>query len=106
MYVNYFSLLGTIFLAIGVMLELSLIPQMVKEVRRPKDNWTNARIYALARPTVYVLTFAPFLVLIASRITSRPVTRLGAWVTLSVPLGLMCMAIFTYLSYTYKEKNL
>lgn len=104
MYVNYFSLFGTVFLSIGVLLELSLIPQMVREVRRPKDNWTNARIYALGRPAVYVVTFAPFLVLLASRITTEPVTRLGAWVTLSVPFGLMCLAIFTYLSYTYKEK--
>lgn len=105
MYVNYFSLLGLIFLSIGVLLEMSLIPQMIKEVRRPRDNWTNARVYALGRPTVYVLTFLPFLILLASRILTPPASRLGAWVTVSVPFGLMCLAIFTYLSYTYKERS-
>jgi len=92
-------------LATGVLLESSLIPQMLREVRRPKDEWTRARYYALARPAIYVTTFVPFIVLLASRITTPPSTHLGAWVTVSVPFGLMALAIFTYLSYTYKEKE-
>lgn len=101
--INYYSLLGFIFLTIGVLLETSLIPQMIKEVRRPRDGWTRARIYNLSRLVVYVLTFTPFLVLLASRIFTPPSSRLGAWVTVSVPFGLMVLAVFTHLSYTYKE---
>lgn len=103
MYINYFALLGFIFLSIGVILEASLIPQMIREVRRPRDDWTKARIYVLARPATYVLTFAPFLVLLFSRVQTPPASLLGAWVTLSVPFGIMVLAVFTYLSYTYKE---
>jgi hypothetical protein len=102
---NTYALCGFIFLTAGVLLELSVIPKMVREVRRPRDPWTRMRYYALARLVVYVTTFSPFLLLLLLRIDTPPPTKLGAWIQLSVPFGLMCLALFTYKTYTYKEKE-
>lgn len=105
MYINWFAVLGFLFLFLGVLMETSTIPRLVKEVRRPKDGFSRLRWYVLARPIMYVMTFTPYLFLLFTRINKPPVTNLGAWVTVSVPFGLMWLALFTYLSYTYKEKQ-
>lgn len=103
---NYFALAGFIFLTIGVITEARLIPRLVKELkRRPKDEFTDLTWRLLARPVIYVTTFLPFIPQLAVRTQSPPLSHLGAWVTVSVPLGLMLLAFTTYSSYTYKEKR-
>lgn len=102
---NVFALLGCIFLTLGVFLEASLIPRQFKEAIQPRDGFTRMRWYVLARPIVYVLTFSPYIVRLAQVIDQPPRTALSAWVTVSVPFGLLLLAIFTHLSYTYKEKK-
>jgi hypothetical protein len=88
------------------MLEASTIPRVFRETRRPKDEFTKLRWYVLARPVVYVVTFSPYVIRLFQVLGRPPLTHFAAITTVSVPLGLFVLAIFTYLSYKpLKEKE-
>lgn len=100
---NYYALVGDLLLTAGVLFELSTIPRLVRQVQRPHDGFSRLRVYVLVRPIIYVLTFSPFIVRLFQLTSTPPQTNLAALIQVSVPFGLLCLAIFTYLSYTYKE---
>jgi hypothetical protein len=103
---NYFALVGLVFLLIGVSVEASLIPKMIKELRRrPRDRFSELTKRLLFRPIIYVTTFSPFIPQLALLTQRHPLTPLGAWITVSVPFGLMLLAFTTYSTYTFKEKK-
>lgn len=101
---NYYALVGFILMAAGILLELSTIPKLIHEYRRPRDGFTQLRLYVLMRPIIYVVTTAPFLLRLSQIIFQEPRTLLASISTVSIPLGFMMLALFTYLSYTYKER--
>ena len=101
---NWFAVFGLFFLTTGILLELVLIPRQIREVRRPKDEFSRMRLYVLARPVVYVITFSPFVLRLTQVISQPPRSTLAGIVTVIVPFGLLLLATFTHLTYTYKEK--
>lgn len=103
---NYYAVVGLMFLTVGVVTEISLIPKLVKELyRRPKDEFTRLTKRLLIRPVIYAVTFTPFIPQLAFVTQRPPLTPLGAWITVSVPLGLMLLAFATYSTYNYREKK-
>lgn len=103
--INVITLLNIVGSLCGLAIMFYVIPKQIKEVRRPKNEYTRLRWYLLAIPLIYSLALVLRLPRLLEILDHPHDNLAAALASLSGTAIVLSFALFVLLIYTYKEKG-